>query len=171
MFGSNDDKSQKLVGAREKRDKAAQFRPHAYEIKSKKEGREGSKVVPLAVIYGIAVVFALILTEGVMDQKNIGIHTGNGAFDRMFFGPGIPSIMGSQETDRGIVIFLRGTMIFLAAGVLPLFTWLWQKIADGARMNVYLAFWGVTIGLGMIWYLAMDSLIPALNAVIDIFFG
>ncbi len=172
MFGNDKNKVQKLVGAKEKREKAMQFKAQSgYDIRSKKEGKDDSKILPLAVIYGLAAILALIMSEGVLKNSNLGIHTGNGSFDRLFFGPGYPAFTGSQEMDLGIVVFIRATLIFLLAGILPLLTYLWQKISDGARANIYLTFWGVTIALGFLYYLIRDHFSPALKAIIDTFFG
>jgi hypothetical protein len=169
MFGSDNEKGQRLVGAKEKREKAAQFRPHAFELKSKREGQEGSKIVPLAVIYMIAIIFAWILTDGPI-KSGLGIHTGNPSFDRLFFGPGDPTLFSSQEVNLGAIVFIRGTFLFLLGGLLPGLTYVFQGLTDGARRNIYLSFWGVTLTTGLAYYLIRDYAGPALKQVIDIFF-
>lgn len=165
MFGNNNKPT--LVGAKAKREAAKNFDP-AYQIKSKREGKAPSAIVPVAAIYAISVIFAMILTEGPM-KAGLGIHTGHTGFDQAMFGPGIPTFTGSAETDRGIAIFLRGTMIFLLGGILPALTWAWQKLVDSSRMNVYLSFWCVSTGAGLVYYLARDTVGPALIRVLDIF--
>lgn len=165
MFGS--DKNNRLVGAREKHEKAQKFKPGSFAVKSKREGKEPSPVIPLAVIYGISVVLAMFLTEGPM-KEGLGFHTGNPSFDRTFFGPGLAGLSGDPDTDRGITIFLRGTFLFALGGVLPFCTYLWQKVVDNTRLNIYLAFWGVTLGMALLYYLSRDMLGPIFKQVLDI---
>lgn len=163
MFGK--DKNRPLVGAKLKREQAMKFKPN-FQVESKREGKERSPIIPLAVIWGIAVILALILTEGPLKTAGLNFHSGNARFDGIFFGPGIASFTGNPESDRGIVIFLRGTLIFLLAGILPALTWLWQKLLDRAQMNVYLAFWGTTITVVLLYYLIRDSIGPLLMRII-----
>ncbi len=165
MFGG--DKNNRLVGAKEKHEKSLKFKPGNFTVKSKREGKNPSPIIPLAVIYGIAVILAMFLTEGPF-KEGVGLRTGNGTFDSTFFGPGIPSFTGTPDTDRGIAVFLRGTLLFLLGGFLPLCTYLWQKLVDNARMNVYMGFWGVTLGLALLYYLGRDTLGPLFKEILDI---
>lgn len=163
MFGFGGGKKQHLVGAAEKRLKAQQYKPEGF-IKSKREGTE-SQLVPVIMVYSLAVVFATILTQGVL-ESGAGIHTGNSQLDRLLFGPGIPHLTATQDIDKVLVIFLRGTAIFLAGGLLPFCTYAWQRLVDRTRTNVYVSCWGVSIGLCLMYYLARDALPEILEKLV-----
>jgi hypothetical protein len=168
MFGFGNDKKPDLVGAKEKVLKAKKFNKN-YQVQSKKEGKPQSPVVPALIVLCISVLFAFILTEGVL-KTGVGLRIGNAGLDKLLFGPGQPSLTGDTDTDYGLVIFLRGIVIFILGGIIPLCTLIWQRLIDRAQMNIYVAFWGVSISLGLIYYLIKDSLTPILKDVADALF-
>lgn len=173
MFGGKKDGENPIVvGAKEKIRKAQMLKQgrNVMEVTSKREGKESSQLVPITIVYGISVIFALILTQGPL-QSGAGISSGNPALDKALFGPGYPVFTGAVDTDMMIAVFIRGTAIFLVGGIIPFFTRFWQVFLDRARMNVYVGFWGVSVSLGLIYYLVKDSLIPLLVDVFEILFG
>jgi len=168
MFGiGGKDKKPELVGAKEKILKAKKFNKN-YHVQSKKEGKQ-SPVIPALIVLCLSVLFAFILTEGAL-KTGVGLRIGNAGLDKLLFGPGQPSFTGDVDTDYGLAIVLRGIIIFLLGGIIPLCTVMWQKLLDRAQMNVYIAFWGVSIGVGLLYYLVKDSLTPILKDVADALF-
>src|SRR5690606_8182635 len=161
MFGFGKDKKPDLVGAKEKVLKAKKFNKN-YQVQSKKEGKPQSPVVPAAIVFCISILFAFILTEGAL-KTGIGFRIGNAGLDKLLFGPGQPSLTGGEDMDYGLSILLRGIVIFLLAGIIPLFTLMWQRLLDRAHMNVYVAFWGVSVAVGLLYYLIRDSIVPILK--------
>lgn len=167
MFGFGKKEQEKLVGARAKIEHAKKFQK-GYKVQSKREGQEPNPMLAIVIVWGLAVGLAALLTEGVL-KTGAGISTGNGSFDKLMFGPGEPSLMGSPDLDYILVLLIRGTAIFLAAGVIPGCTILWQRLVDKSHMNVYISFWGVTIGLAIIYYAAKDFLGDLFSEVISVF--
>lgn len=169
MFSNNDGK---IVGAKEKIARAQMIKQGGGygAVQSKREGRQPSPLIPVTIVFGIAAVFATILTQGPL-QSGVNINTGSSALDKILFGPGIYNFTGLPETDMAIVIFLRALAMFIVAGIIPFVTHTWQRMLDRAHMNVYVTFWGVSIALGLIYYLIKDSLVPLLAEVFDILFG
>ena len=147
MFGkkSNDTR---LVGAAEKREKASKFRP-GFKIESKREGKQGGKVIPVVVIYALAVTLALG-----MDKANINVRTSFEWIDRIF--SNTPTITGTVDTDKVIIAFVRGLFLFAVAGFIPFLTMLWQRVLD-RTMNVYLTFIGISITLPLLYVTFADT--------------
>lgn len=167
MFGLGKKEAPKLVGAKQKIEQAKKFGT-GFQVKSKREGKAPNPSLALVIVWGLAVGLAALLTEGVL-KTGAGISTGNGGFDKMMFGPGQPSLMGSPDIDYILVLLIRGTGIFLVAGIIPGCTYLWQRMLDKNQMNIYISFWGVTVGLAVIYYLAKDILADILKELIAIF--
>jgi hypothetical protein len=153
-----------LVGAKEKREKALKFDPRA-QIKSKREGKETSPLVLAVMVYGVAAVLATLLTEGPFKDSGFGFQTGINLIDQYILAGGVPSVTGSPDTDLIILILLRGLALFLVAGVIPFATFISQKIFDKVSANVYFAFWGTTLSLGVIYYGAV-ALLPVIMEII-----
>lgn len=165
---SEDNKPKRLVGAKEKREQAKQFNSN-FKVQSKREGQEAGPTIPLIIIYGLSVALAFLLSEGPM-KSQIGFSSGSEGFDRIFFGPGYPSFTTGADTNRLIAVLLRGGLFFALAGLLPLITYLWQQLLDRARMNLYLAFWGTTVTVALLYYLLKDMIGPLLSNILSIIF-
>ncbi|MFN7115077.1 MAG: hypothetical protein ACK4PK_12045 [Alphaproteobacteria bacterium] len=167
MFGFGKKEEVKLVGAKAKIEHAKKFGKN-FQVKSKREGKEPNPTLAIVIVWGLAVGLAALLTEGVL-KTGAGISTGNGGFDKLMFGPGEPALMGSSEIDYLLVLLIRGTGIFLVAGIIPGCTVLWQRLLDKNQMNVYISFWGVSIGIAVLYYLAKDILADIFKEVLAVF--
>ncbi|TAL34821.1 MAG: hypothetical protein EPN97_08140 [Alphaproteobacteria bacterium] len=161
MFGLGKDKGPKLVGAKEKLIKAQMLKRGRLgdHIESKGEGQKpwGATV---ALIYFIAVALAYVLQIGAMKSNGLNWHTGMNGFDHLMFSSGVPSITGVADQDMIIVPFLRGTVFFLLGGLLPITTLLWIRAIDKPNMNPFLAFWGVSIGVFLVFFFMRDVFGP-----------
>lgn len=167
MFGIGKKEQEKLVGARAKIEHAKKFQK-GYKVQSKREGQEPNPMLALVIVWGLAVGLAALLTEGAL-KTGAGISTGNGYFDKLMFGPGEPSIMGSPDLDYILVLLIRGTAIFLVAGVIPGCTILWQRLVDKSHMNVYISFWGVSVGIALLYVLSHEILGDLFKEVLSVF--
>ena len=166
-FGKKDNKPA-LVGAAEKRLKAQKY-AKGFQVQSKREGKGEGPVVGLAIVFGIAVIAAYVLTEGAI-KKGLGFRIGNPDLDKLLFGPGEPPLTGDSMMDYGLAIFLRGIFIFLLAGVIPGVAFMWKRMIDRADMNDYRLFWGSSIAVCVLFVLIQDSLAPLIKDIADLFF-
>jgi len=78
-------------------------------------------------------------------------------------------LMGDASIDYFLIIFIRGLAIFIAAGILPGATYLWQRLMDKAQMNIYISTWGVTVGLALMYYIGRDFLADIFKELIAVF--
>lgn len=169
MFGfGKKNKKPALVGAAEKRLKAQKY-AKGFKVESKREGKGDSPVVGLAVVLGISIIAAYVLTEGAIKQ-GLGLRVGNPDLDKLLFGPGEPTLTGDSMMDYGLAIFLRGIFIFLLGGIVPGAAYMWKRMIDRADMNLYRLFWGTSITICVLFVLVQDSLVPLIKDIADIFF-
>jgi hypothetical protein len=170
MGGKN--KGPQLVGAKEKIMKAKMLKHGrlADHIETKGEGKKpaGPTVV---LIYILAAGLAYVLQIGAMKNNGLPWHTGMTGFDNLMFSSGVPSITGDSAEDEFVVPLLRGLIIFLAAGFLPLLTLLWIRAIDRPNMNPFLAFWGVSVGFFFVFFFTRDFFGPLLMQTLDIMSG
>lgn len=167
MFGFGKKEEPRIVGAKQKIEQAKKYGA-GFQVKSKREGKEPNPRLAIVIVWGLSVGLGALLTEGVL-KTGAGISTGNGSFDKMLFGPGEPMLMGSPDIDYILTLLIRGTAIFLAAGFIPGCTILWQRLLDKNQMNVYISFWGVTVGLALLYYLGKDILADVFKEVLAVF--
>lgn len=139
MFGSKP--KNELVGAAQKRAEAMKYR-QGFSVQSKKEGKSSQTVPVLFVL-----LFAMGLSFAISDLKlmsGVSFRTGFNLLDDIMFGATPPMITGDQGSDNVIAIFIRTVLIAAAAGVLPVLTYLWQRMRNTMQANPYVTFWGVT---------------------------
>lgn len=168
MFGMGKDKGPKLVGAKEKITKAKMLRRGmSDQISTKGEG-DKPWAATVVLIYVLAAGLAYVLQIGAMKNTGLNWHTGMAGFDKLMFSGGVPSITGDEGQDMIIVPLLRGLIIFLAGGFLPLTTLLWIRAIDRPNMNPFLAFWGVSVGVFFVFFFTKDFFGPLLMQTLEI---
>lgn len=155
MFGFGKKEEPKLVGAKRKLEHAKKYGA-GFQVKSKREGKEPNPQLAAAIVWAMAVGAAALLTQAIKGGETYS--TGNAGFDKLMFSASAPSFMGLPEIDYLLLLVIRGTIIFIIAGIIPGLTLLWQRIFDKAHMNVYIGFWGVTVGLGVIYLMSKGVL-------------
>ncbi len=155
MFGFGKKEEPKLVGAKRKLEHAKKYGA-GFQVKSKREGKEPNPRLAAVIVWAMAVGAAALLTQAIKGGETYS--TGNPGFDKLMFSASAPSFMGSPEIDYLLLLVIRGTIIFIIAGIIPGLTLLWQRIFDKAHMNVYIGFWGVTVGLGLIYLMSKGVL-------------
>jgi hypothetical protein len=157
------------VGAKEKIMKAQMMHRGrlSENIKGKSEGENNFGPV-VVLIYILSVALAFVLMMGAFKATGLNIHTGLPGFDRIMFAGGVPSLLGVPSQDMILVPILRGTMYFILGGVLPFMTLLWIRAIDKPNMNPFIAVWGVSIGLPLVFFFCSDFLGPLLGEVFDI---
>jgi hypothetical protein len=161
MFGSGRKEEPKAVGARQKIEQA---RKHSsrFQVQSKREGRPPNPKLAIVIVWVMAVGLATLLTESPVQNIEM-FRTGHAGFDTLMFGTSTPTFTGTQDIDYLILLAVRGTVIFFAAGIIPIVTFLWQSLFDRTHMNVYASFWGVTIVLAAACLLSRGFISQLLN--------
>lgn len=153
MFGLGKPKQEALVGAKRKLEHAKQFKA-GFQVKSKREGKEPNPSMAILIVWTLGVALAALLTQAV-DKKTLVYSTGNAGFDKLMFGSPGPAFFGSPDIDYVVLLLVRGTILFIAAGIVPGCTLLWQRVFDKPHMNVYIGFWGVTLGLALLYAMSL----------------
>ena len=160
MFGFGE-KKKVPPGAEEKYRVAEKMRELSRaEMQSRTDGGSGgihgSQTIPIAVIFGLAVGFALFITEGSSINMS-GLHlTGNAAVDGLLFGSGVPHFTGDADMDKLVVVFIRGMALFVMMGAAPFLAYLFCKSVGKNKVSPFVACWGATVFLP-IAYFALDA--------------
>jgi len=165
VFGFFSKDEDRLVGAREKHQKAAE-RAELFKLREKEFATKKAQnpIIPVVLVFVLAVAFSFLLTDGAL-QGGIGLALGNTSLDKLLFGPGVPSLTGGIETDHSLTLVLRALIIFVLAGIAPFFANLFAKISDSVRMDPYVTVWGTNIVLAMVLCLGWDFVKAGLLAV------
>lgn len=166
MFGKS--KKPEIIGAKNKIAVARQMRDRAMaEMQAKgAEMKKQSQAVPVTVVYCLAVVFAMLVTDSGSNPFASLHPTGFSDIDRLLTGSGIPVIMGDRELDRLIVVLFRGFAFFLAGGFIPFLAFVVLRISDRARINPLVMCWGMLILVPMAYYLS-DGLADTFNQLMS----
>ena len=173
MFGIGGDKGQKLVGAKEKRLRAALIKSgkNPDEITSKREGRQtDNTLVGVLIIYFLSCGLAWFLSTGLW-KSGAPFDTGIGFIDDLMLSANGPAVFGDRDMDFVVLVLLRGLFLFAAAGIAPGLAWFWARLTDNPRLNIYRTCWGVPVGAGFVFFLFMEGVLPLLEEVFEIFAG
>lgn len=168
MFGlfGNKNKMPSRVGAREKRMMARNIGGGNTINPKGKDAKETSPVAAILMILIISVALAYLLTEIYINNGAMRFSTGMSDIDNLLFKNNKPQFFGSPDLDYGVLIFIRGVAIFLAAGIWPLTALIVQRAMDNAQMNVFRLFWGTPIGLALFVIIVKDLIWPGLSAIL-----
>jgi hypothetical protein len=118
------------VGAKEKRERAIEQTSgsSAKGIRSSRGGGKESFVIYLLLIYGMAVITVLLLMRGSF-LHSAPFYLENPLLQHWLLEMPPPLLMNDRAASLLIAAFLRGGAFFLAAGVLPLLTFLLYRIS------------------------------------------
>ena len=123
----------------------------------------------VAFIFAFSIVFAFLYSEYYVDKTSLMKMFGDKDLNKMFFGPGYPSLIGDPTLDQGLVIFLRGIFFTLVFGISPYLTHLYVKLTDARGGSFYYKNWA-TIAFAAFAYALWDSMLgPLLADVVDMF--
>ncbi len=167
MFGK--DKKKDIVGAKEKIATAKRLRNQAQTEMLQKIGqaKSYSQAIPITFVYVLAVLYAMFLTDANSSLfANIRL-TGDHGLDQLLTGSSVPVLVGDRALDRLFTILIRGFAFFIAAGIIPLVSYIVLRIADRTRLNPLVVCWGSIVTLPLLCYIMSDNLLPALKDVID----
>lgn len=159
MFGSGKKGGEPIVGARKKLEQARNYQKkygNDFDIKSKREGKEPNPALAIVVVWAMAVGLAALMSNSIY-KSGMGVKTDT-PIGKLLFGPGDPSFGGSPDVDRLIVMLGRGTILFLLAGLVPLFSLMWQQVIDRAQLRPHLAVWASSITLAIIYFAGKEFL-------------
>ncbi len=163
MFNMNQDKGE-LVGAKEKRDRAKALKAGSGEIKSKREGKGGDNTtISVLIIYLFSCALAYFLTAGPW-KDGVRVNTGHDGIDDLMFSSSL-HVMGDPALDMILQVMARGLMIFILAGLLPLSALIWIRALDRADMNPDRTRWGVPIGIGVVYCVIADIIVPLVQTM------
>ncbi len=150
-----EDEQNRVVGATEKRQRAQKYSAAAKRSFSS-HTKPVSPSIAVAIAFVVSCGLAMLLTEG-------PIATGLGfsvfpAIDQFLFGPGNPDIAGSPDVNRLIAVLIRGLAIFVAFGIPPLLTQVWQTMLSKQGLNPYIATWMTMVSLALAGYIVFGVL-------------
>lgn len=161
IFG--DKEKPRLVGAKEKREKAMAY-SGSHEVKSKKEGPQSGPAATIILIWLLSLAGAFFL-------RDVNLHSGIAILDEIFGGDSLLSVSASRDINLFATTALRGTVIFFFSGILPLMSYCWEKILDRGHTHPYYIVWGMTASLGLLFFLLRDFILPAVSDVTKIITG
>jgi hypothetical protein len=154
MFG-RDKKPTPLVGAKAKREAAIEhMRAGSDAIRSGK-GKEKDDTLPVLVAtWGFTCALLLLLMQGRW-EKGIPFSL-SPALDRLLFRMPPPALTGDHDGDLLAAMFIRGTLAFIAFGLVPGIVWIAQT-ARGNRgkkpsLGMFWAVYALLIACGVIFY-------------------
>lgn len=148
------DKKQNMgIGATEKIAIAKRMRDDAQQKIDHDAGVKERPAIPAAIVFALAVILAVIITDG-------GIHfdgglrvTGFVRFDQMLAGINIPNTFGDGDTNRAIFMFVRGFSFFLLAGIPALLARLLMRAFDQRGLSPYMAIWAANLLLAIYYFI------------------
>jgi hypothetical protein len=74
-------------------------------------------------------------------------------------------VFGDPVLDLWYAGTMRGFALCLVAGFLPFCTFFWLRLRDVSRANLYVAFWGMTVGLPCTYFFLKDFFWPILQDI------
>jgi hypothetical protein len=138
------------VGARAKIERAKQLEAMGYF-----DGTAGAKVDTIKErIYSTLAIVALamglswLLTDGLIAQA-VFPAVGNPLVDGVLLAPVPPTFIGVPVADLALIVVLRGIILLLAAGFIPLVGWVWAELLDRHDLSPWRTVWGVTLGVAV----------------------
>lgn len=166
MFGKG--KYKAPVGAAEKLAMAQKLREtiRAGALAGGGKAKTYSQTTPVTIIFVLAVVIAMLMTDG-SNSLLAGWHpTGLSSLDRLLTGSEIPHMTGDGDMDRLAVIFIRGGALFLFTGLFPLAALMTLRLSGG-RLNPLIACWLMLVILPVALYFSKDILLPAISDILS----
>lgn len=141
------------IGATEKLAIAKRMREVAQEKIDRNAGVKQRPAIPAAIIFALAVVLAVIITDG-------GIHfsgglqvTGFPRFDQILAGINIPNTFGDGDVNRVVFMFVRGFSFFLLAGIPALLARILMRVFDQRGLSPYMAIWAANLLLAIYYFI------------------
>ena len=167
MFGWEKKKA-KFVGAQDKLALAKQIKEYSkanIQFRNN-ETQTASQMVPVSIIFSVAVLLALFITDGRGAALFGGHPTGIYKLDLLLVGPSIPNLIGDTDINRVVVIFIRGFVYFLLTGLAPFIAFLFISLIGKNRVNSFVACW-LVICIISSFYMSMNTLLPALKDIVE----
>lgn len=156
----------KSIGANAKREIAQQIRKTTQQGLFQQPDRMNSQLVPISIVFGIAVVLSFLMVEGSLIDTTGWSPTGIYRIDRFLVGREIRDITDSAEMNLLITVFGRSIIFFLLAGLIPVMASIAVQIAGKAKLSFFSASWGATLLITLTFFLGgQDLLLKLLEAI------
>ncbi len=130
------------------------------------ETRYPSQTIAITIIYVLATVLAMRLTDNKSNPLS-GMHfTGISSFDNFVTGGDIAHFTGDPDEDRLFTIMGRGLAFFALAGFVPFITLVLEKLLFSKRVMPLVLCWGVTVVLMLIYlFMPSDGIAPLIKSL------
>jgi hypothetical protein len=142
---------------------AANMRRHERFIKSgstDNRGKIGARITILGFLVVNTALLALFLKG---PQGRLPFHLPiSSDLNRVLFSTNILSMTGIKNWDLALGASTQAVAFSLLAAVLPLCTLIWINLRSRTQRNIYISFWGMTVGLPFIYVLFTEILNPLL---------
>lgn len=141
------------VGAKAKQARARELQAQGYfdQLTPGHAGNPEGRWQATLCIFVLGLVLAYFLTDGPIAAGRFGA-TGVPILDELVLAATPPVLFGMPMADLALVVFIRGLLITVIAGFLPLVAWLWVEVIDRPMMSPYRTVWGVTIGVALVGF-------------------
>ncbi len=161
----------RAIGAAGKREMAEAVRQKSMRGVVMTPSGVESQFVPMAVIFAFCVIFAFLVTEGSLINASGWSPTGLYRIDSWLTGRTLANITGtvtgSTEMDLLLTVFIRGIVLFLVTGILPLVALVGMHVIGKSKLSPVSAFWGATVLMALVFFLFGQDVIMALLKVIE----
>jgi len=75
----------------------------------------------------------------------------------------------SMPEEFAVTALTRAFALCLVAGILPMATLVWNRLRDNAQSNLFVSFWGTTVGLPFLYFFMKDFFGPLLVDIYTLF--
>lgn len=171
MFGRNK-KPEAPTGAREKIEAARKLREAGrYNINMSSGGddiRYPSQMIPVAVVYGLATILAMLLTDSASSPLS-GLHlTGVSSIDHFVTSTDIATITGDRDEDRLFTVLGRGAAFFVLTGLVPGIAYVIERFFFYKRVMPLIICWGVIVAVMLSYlFIPLDQIIPFIRDMVS----
>jgi hypothetical protein len=124
-----------------------------------------SQTIPITIVFVIATLLATILTEGGSNNPLSGMHLTNiPSVDSLVTGSNMATFTGDADQDKVLTIMGRGAAFFVLAGIVPLVSFVLERLFFRKKVTPFIICWGVTVVM-MLLYLCWDSIASLLKSL------
>lgn len=144
------DREQKVVGAQAKIKNARKQRiMGAFSLSPENKVRSAHEHHFVTLfIFAMGVGLAYLLSEGPF-RNGYAPSTGHVGIDKLLFSITPPVFIGDPMIDYGIAILIRGLVLTVILGIVPLIGWVWMELLDRPEMSPFRVAWAVSLATGI----------------------
>jgi len=122
-----------------------------------------SQTVPFTAGFIVAALIAIMnMGGGIIDLTGLSL-TGSRSFDGFLFGTDVPYILGNNDVDQILVIFIRAFLYCLIAAVIPGIGYGLAQIGNKGQVSPYTACWGAMLLSPFVYWVLTSFIVPIFN--------